>query len=78
MRIPRGVSGEELSGLLNKLGDEVTRQTGSHIRLSRQGQHHVTVPRHRELKVGTLSGIVRDIAKNMDMEREEVIRAIWG
>ena len=78
MRIPRGINGEELSRLLSRLGYEVTRQTGSHIRLSRQGQHHVTIPRHRELKVGTLSGIVRDIAEHMDMEREEVIRAIWG
>lgn len=78
MRMPRGVRGEELSRLLSKLGYEVTRQTGSHIRLSRRGQHHVTIPRHSELKVGTLSGIVRDIAEHMDMQREEAIRAIWG
>lgn len=34
MKIPRDVSGEILSNLLKKYGFEVTRQTGSHIRLT--------------------------------------------
>ncbi len=46
MRLPRDLSGEELANRLRALGYEVTRQTGSHLRLTTQveGQHHVTVP----------------------------------
>ncbi len=34
MKIPRDISGEELARLLKKYGYEVTRQKGSHIRLT--------------------------------------------
>ena len=40
MRLPRDVSGEELARSLERLGYIVTRQTGSHIRLTREGEHH--------------------------------------
>ncbi|NYE57789.1 putative RNA binding protein YcfA (HicA-like mRNA interferase family) [Carboxydothermus ferrireducens DSM 11255] len=35
----------------------VTRQTGSHIRLTTtlKGEHHVTIPLHDPLKIGTLN-----------------------
>ena len=78
MRIPRDVSGEELSKLLARLGYEVVRQTGSHVRLSRRDEHHVTIPRHHELKIGTLSGIIKDVADHVNMTREEVVRTLWG
>lgn len=49
MRIPRDLSGKDLIMALGKLGYEVTRQSGSHIRLStgRNGTHHITIPDHR-------------------------------
>jgi predicted RNA binding protein YcfA (HicA-like mRNA interferase family) len=49
MRLPRDVGGRELAKLLGKYGYEVTRQTGSHMRLSkREGtEHHVTIPDHK-------------------------------
>ena len=49
---------------IKKLGYEVTRQTGSHLRLTtfESGQHHVTVPRHTPLRVGTLASILDSIA----------------
>ncbi len=78
MKLPRDVSGQELSTLLGRLGYEVVRQTGSHVRLSREGQHHITVPRHRGLRLGTLSGVVRDVAEHLGVTREEVVRALWG
>ena len=34
MKIPRDVGGEELAKLLKNYGYQVTRQTGSHIRLT--------------------------------------------
>ena len=78
MKLPRDMSGEQLSRLLGKFGYIVVRQTGSHVRLAREGEHHITIPRHRELKVGTLSGIVGQIAGDVGLTKEDVIRALWG
>jgi predicted RNA binding protein YcfA (HicA-like mRNA interferase family) len=35
MRLPRNISGDDLIKALSKYGYEVTRQTGSHVRLTR-------------------------------------------
>ena len=78
MRMPRDVSGEGLARTLERLGYVVTRQTGSHMRLTRGGEHHLTIPRHRQIRVGTLGNILRDIAEQMGLTREEVIRTLWG
>lgn len=79
MKIPRDLTGRELSKALGKLGYEVTRQSGSHIRLttSRNGTHHVTVPDHRPIKVGTLSGILADIAEHHGVTREELLAMLF-
>ena len=44
MKLPRNCSGLELANKLNELGYEISRQTGSHIRLTTQqnGEHHIT------------------------------------
>jgi type I restriction-modification system DNA methylase subunit len=54
------ISGAEQARSLKKLGCEITRQTGSHLRLTthEHGQHHVTIPNHDPIKMGTLSGIL--------------------
>ena len=47
---------------LKRLGFEQTRQTGSHVimkKITLDGQIGYVVPIHRELKVGTLSGILK-------------------
>jgi predicted RNA binding protein YcfA (HicA-like mRNA interferase family) len=43
MRLPRDVGGEELAVLLRRYGYEITRQTGSHLRLTttQMDTHHV-------------------------------------
>ena len=47
-RLPRDLTGDALAKALVTLGSSVTRQTGSHMRLTTQqrGEHHVTIPRH--------------------------------
>ncbi|HEY6304656.1 MAG TPA: type II toxin-antitoxin system HicA family toxin [Terriglobales bacterium] len=58
MRLPRDLSGHEVIRLLQRYGHERTRQVGSHIRLQSSNRgypHHVTVPDHRSLRLGTLS-----------------------
>lgn len=50
MRIPRDISGNELAQKLTSLGYEVTRQKGSHMRLTtlNRGEHHVKF--HRTIR----------------------------
>jgi len=80
VKLPRSLSGDALASALSAFGYQVTRQTGSHLRLttSRQGEHHVTVPRHDSLKAGTLSGILSDVAQHLDLEKAELIRKLFG
>jgi predicted RNA binding protein YcfA (HicA-like mRNA interferase family) len=75
MRLPRDWGGEKLAKLLRLYGYEVTRQTGGHMRLTTQqgGEHHVTLPRHSPLRVGTLNAILKDVAQHLELERDELL-----
>lgn len=77
-RLPRDLSGDDLAKALQELGYRVTRQSGSHMRLTTQtgGEHHVTVPRHKPLRVGTLNAIVGDVASHAGLTRDQVIAVI--
>lgn len=79
MRLPRDVSGEQLCRALKVLGYEITRQSGSHARLTTKehGEHHITIPLHKSLRVGTLSGILRDVAKHFDLSREGLVTRLF-
>jgi len=80
MRIPRDVSGDELARLLKRYGYEVTRQVGSHMRLTteREGEHHITIPQHKALRVGTLNNILRDVAEHLKLSRDELIESLFN
>ncbi|MDB6140800.1 MAG: hypothetical protein JWO94_3872 [Verrucomicrobiaceae bacterium] len=52
------ISGQEAIRALERLGFEVVRQRGSHVVLRRESAGCV-VPNHREIKTGTLAGILR-------------------
>jgi predicted RNA binding protein YcfA (HicA-like mRNA interferase family) len=79
MKLPRDVSGADLAKGLRRLGYEITRQTGSHLRLttSEGGRHHITIPNHDPLKVGTLAGMLGDIAAHFGISRDELIQRLW-
>ena len=79
MKLPRDLSGIDLAKALGKFGYRVSRQSGSHIRLSTPvpAQHHVTIPAHDPLKVGTLAGILGDIAAHLKIDREELLRRLF-
>jgi predicted RNA binding protein YcfA (HicA-like mRNA interferase family) len=74
-KIPRNLSGRELIKKLKKLGYQQTRQVGSHIRLTtkEKGVHHITIPEHDPIKIGTLSNILKDIASHFEITKEELI-----
>jgi predicted RNA binding protein YcfA (HicA-like mRNA interferase family) len=81
VKLPRDISGEELAGILQKYRYTVVRQTGSHIRLTstfQNAEHHITIPKHKPLKVGTLSGIVNDIAAYLKIERKTLVEELFG
>ena len=80
MRLPRDISGHELARLLNEYGYTVTRQTGSHIRLTTQQncEHHVTISAHKELRLGTLSAILTDVADLLGSSREDLAETLFG
>lgn len=77
MKIPRDLSGNDLIKILFKFGYIVTRQKGSHIRLSRTEEsttHHLTVPNHDPLKLGTLSSILTDVADHLKISKEDILK----
>ena len=80
MKLPRDVSGAKLAKSLAVLGYRVTRQTGSHLRLTcdQPAQHHVTIPNHDELRIGTLAAILGDIATHHKLSREELLKRLFG
>ena len=80
MRLPRDLDGEELADLLRRYGYEVTRQMGSHMRLTttQRGEHQVTIPRHRPLRVGTLSAILREVAEHLGITRQALMEELFG
>jgi len=80
MKLPRDVGGQELAALLGRYGYEVTRQTGSHMRLTstaRGFEHHITIPEHKPLKVGILDHIVNQVAAHLEMDREELVKELF-
>jgi predicted RNA binding protein YcfA (HicA-like mRNA interferase family) len=60
MKLPRDLSGEQLAHALARLGYQVTRQTGAHLRLTTAdpSEHHITIPNRDPLRVGTLAAIL--------------------
>jgi len=69
-KLPR-VSGAEVVRALRRMGFEVARQRGSHIVL-RRGQIGCVVPNHRELKTGTLAGVL----KQAGVSAEDFLKAL--
>jgi predicted RNA binding protein YcfA (HicA-like mRNA interferase family) len=80
MRLPRDVSGSDLAKGLEKYGYRITRQTGSHMRLTtlKNGEHHITIPQHRDLRVGLLSAILSDVADHLGLSRDELVESLFA
>ena len=78
MKTPRDLSGQELVQALRKLGYAVTRQSGSHLRVTTQqgGEHHEVVPNHSPIKLGTLKGILRSVAQHQRVTVAELLEAL--
>jgi len=79
VRLPRDLTGTELVRRLGHVGYTVTRQTGSHMRLTcvARGEHHITVPRHDPLRVGTLAAILDAVATHRGVSREALLDLLF-
>jgi len=76
VKLPRDMSGDELTRILEKYGYRVVRQTGSHIRLTstiKGTEHRITIPAHKPLKVGTLGSILSEVASYLEIDRNALI-----
>jgi len=80
LKLPRDVGGEVLVRSLRRFGYEISRQTGSHIRVTstlKGREHHVTIPNHKHLRLGTLAQILGDVASYLDLSREELAQELF-
>jgi len=75
MKTPRDLTGAELASALRQLGYTVTRQTGSHLRITtrQHGEHHEIIPNHSPIKIGTLKSILRNVAAHHEMTVPELL-----
>jgi predicted RNA binding protein YcfA (HicA-like mRNA interferase family) len=80
VKLPRDVSGRDLARRLRPCGYDLTRQVGSHMRLTthERGEHHVTIPAHDHLRVGTLEYILASVAHHLGVERRELELRLFG
>ncbi|HEX5479040.1 MAG TPA: type II toxin-antitoxin system HicA family toxin [Dehalococcoidia bacterium] len=75
------MAGTELASLLAAYGYRQSRQSGSHMRLVsalRGAEHHITIPAHGTLRVGTLASILNEVARYLEIERDELARQLFG
>lgn len=79
MKLPRDLGGTELAKALGRVGYRIVRQSGSHLRLTTDlaPVHHVTIPAHSSLKIGTLAAILGDVADHLKIDREELLKRLF-
>jgi predicted RNA binding protein YcfA (HicA-like mRNA interferase family) len=75
MKLPRDISGEQLARILERLGYQFVRQSGSHARFTHPGppQAHVAIPMHKQIKIGTLHDILSTVAAQQGLTIPEIL-----
>lgn len=76
MKLPRDVSGDDIVKGLRRVGYQVTRQKGDHVYMTtrQRAEHHVSVPLHDPVKVGTFATILNSVAAHLGLDRDELLR----
>lgn len=80
MKLPRDLGSDELIKSLAAYGYIQTRQTGSHVRLTssiKGTDHHITVPKHKPLKIGTLNSIITSVSEYLKKEKPQFIDELF-
>lgn len=79
MKLPRDLPGEKLARLLCRdWGYRQVHQVGSHIILETDepSPHRLSVAAHKALRIGTLNGILRDVARHKNVDREDILSSL--
>ena len=71
MKLPRDISGGDAVKAFKRLGFEVTRQEGSHIRMAK-GARRVTMANHKNILPKTLQSMLRQAGVSV----EEFVEAL--
>lgn len=79
MKLSRNINGIQLAKALNKFGYDISRQTGSHLRLTtmQNGSHSITIPRHDPIKIGTLHDILEGVADHLGYSKEKLFEILF-
>ncbi|HEX2528268.1 MAG TPA: type II toxin-antitoxin system HicA family toxin [Geminicoccus sp.] len=80
MKLPRDLDAPTLIRALRRVGYEVERQTGSHVRLRHElpDVPPITIPNHRPLKVGTLHAILAEVARTRGWSVARLLEELFG
>ena len=80
MKLPRDLYGAELVKRLERVGYQIHHQTGSHIivRTLENGENTQSVPNHKPLKVGTLNGILNDVADHLGLDKQALTSLLFA
>ena len=79
MKLPRDLSGQDLAtALCRHWGYVKIHQVGSHIIIETQAPspHRVAIPAHKAIRVGTLNGILRAVAKHKGADRQAILDSL--
>lgn len=80
MKIPRTLGASDFIKLLKKVGYQVHHQTGSHIivKTEQNGENTQSIPNHRPLKIGTLNGILGEVADHLGVSKVDLANQLFN
>jgi predicted RNA binding protein YcfA (HicA-like mRNA interferase family) len=80
VKTPRDISGKDLIKALRTFDYEFVRQNGSHIMVTtiKSGEHHLAIPNHNALKIGTINSIISQVAKHFNLTKTQVLQQLFG
>lgn len=79
MKTPGSLSATELIKLLKIYDYQIVSQRGSHIKITthKNGEHHLAIPNHDPIKIGTLNAILRQVAEHLGKDKDEVVKDLF-
>ncbi|MBN1689617.1 MAG: type II toxin-antitoxin system HicA family toxin [Dehalococcoidia bacterium] len=80
MKLPRNIGGEKLVSLLTRYGYRESHRTGSHIKITsniKGAEHHITIPAHNPIRVGTLNNIINDLSVYLEIAKHTLIKELF-
>jgi predicted RNA binding protein YcfA (HicA-like mRNA interferase family) len=79
-KIPRDISGRGMAKLIKIYGYNIVKERGGHIRLLsniKDSEHKITIPDHKQIKIGTLNNILNDIGGYLKMSKEQLVHELF-